>query len=458
MKRYLMGLLLVVSTQINAETVYSDKTPPGKWTHQEMKPTALLTSFDGGNGKISSDLGANTVVKGMVVDKNGDIYVCGSHGSTAHAMVARYKKTSNGVHALDTSFDGTNGYVKFATEAASVANAIALDGESIYVVGSGTVSSAGKLIAKLKKSDGSLDTTFSTDGIYLSTALGTSAVGHGIVVDDKHVYAVGTDGTDATVIKVTKSAGVADTVFDGDSGTGGSNGELTVDVSGSTDIAYDVVVDGTTLYIVGDGGSDYFVVKMDAPTGKLHTAANGFTAFATNGIAYTSGDSNAVAKSVVLDKDFLYVAGNNASTSAVIQKYNKLTGGLKDDFGTSGRWESATVGALNSVKLLNRKLYVAGVKSSKMSVARLNTTGTSPLDTSFFTNGYDVALGDNATLGAVALDFLKEPHLPIILAGYDASSGNFIELTVYENDVDILSAARVAGLSAGHLSGGLTHS
>lgn len=462
MKRYVVGLLLLASIQMHAsQIVFSDANPPGKRTSDEVAMTSLWENFDGGDGKISTDMSAATLVKGVAIDTNGDIYVCGSFGSTAVMFIARYRKNSNGVYALDTNWDSSgNGYVTpgssvFDSGSASVANAIALDGNYIYVTGSADISTVSKVIGKIKKSDGTPETAFSSDGFVLS-GLGTSAVGHGIVVDGDYVYAVGTDGSDMSITKVHKVTGTLHAEFDGDSGTGGSNGELTIDVSGGTDVAYDLIVDSSdpaALYIVGDAGSKFGMVKMAKATGKLYTSANGYTAFSTDGLI---ASGNGVAKAIAQDSSNLYVAGRSTgSDDGIVKKYKKSDGSFNSDFGTSGSWSSSNaIDTLEDIRVLNGKVYVAGKNASVMAIARLNKTGSSPLDTSFFTNGYDVALGSNATGGAFALDFLHEPNLPVLLVGND-SSGNYIELTAYENDVNPIKAAALGELPAGYIAGAL---
>lgn len=436
--KLLLGLAILGMTGLRCEEIINDKTP-AQSSHKDVAADGLWTNFDGVDGKISTDLSANAVVKDMAVDTNGDIYVCGSLGATAVMMVARYKKNNNGRWALDTGWDsGGSGYVTpgssvFDSSTASVANAMALDGEYIYLTGQGDISTVSKVVAKINKSDGMLVTDFNTDGFFLS-GLGTDAVGHGIAVDGTHVYAVGTDGTYFSVTKLNKSTGVADAAFDGGSGTGGMDGELTVDLTGNGDTAYDVAIDGNDLYVVGDAYSTFGVAKMDKVTGKLHTAANGFAAFSTDGLIAAGVG---VAKAITHDDDNIYVVGHNGTPDeARVKKYKKTDGSLNSDFGTSGALGIGDIYSFEDVKILNGQLYAVGLDAGKGAVARMNTTGTSPLDTSFNTLGYNIADADNMTAGAVAVDFLPVANSPIVFAGYDASSGDYIELAAHKNNAN----------------------
>lgn len=479
MKKLLLSIALVTMGGtlwgMAAPTVINSKTP-AKSTASEQAAGALYLPFDYGDGLLSASLGATTLVTDMVVSLDGNyIYVCGSRGSTPVMMVARFTRNStSGAWQLDTNWDSAgNGYVtpSIVSGAASVANAMAIptsldangvlvEEDAIYLCGQGIISTAGMVVVKLNKADGSLDTSFntdSTDGGVLA-GYGTSAIGYGITVDDTYIYAVGKDGSgNFAVMKLNKVTGDLDAAFNGDSGTGGMDGELTINASGSgSNIAYDVVKDDSenALYIVGDANSTFGTVKMSAVNGKLYTAANGFTAFSTDGIIASGAG---VAKAATCDDSYLYLAGRDTgSTAGIVKKYLKTTGALDDNFGTSGSYSTALIDKFEDVKLLGGKLYLTGLDGAIGIIARMTTTGSAPLDTTFNTNGYNVTAATNMTLGGFAVGFLPINNYIIVIAG-SSSGGNNVDLAAFSNNVDPIQAA-VLGLSGSLLGQGLVSS
>ena len=445
MKKLLLGLALIALTSVQCVVVYSDdRTADDPAT--EVTAGELWIPFERGDGLLSANLGAATVITDMVVALNGDIYVCGSrsNGSNAIMMVARFRKGSTGAYAIDTGF-GTSGYKMldiFDSATASVANAMALrtytsggsslEDDHIYLTGQGIDSSSQKIvIVKINKNTGAADTTFNSVG-FIGDYAG-SGVGHGIVVDGTHIYAVGTDGSDAALMKVKKSDGWLETAFS-------SDGLTTIDASGSgVDVGYDIVKEGNVLYIAGAASDDMFAAKMNATDGTLYNGMSNSPAFFdSSGIAYTPGDTNADAKALVYDGNHLYLVGHAGSVAGVVKKINKSTGLVVSDFGTSGIYSTSDIDTFEDAKLFNGQLYLIGKNGSVGAIARMNPTGAAPFDTSFDAVGYDVADATNITNGAVALGFLPAAAIPIVCVGTNGI--NNIELAAYTNNVNILSA------------------
>ena len=440
MKKLLLGLtLLALSTGLWCSDVVlgGDDYVPNSDVENIGNPSLLYKAFASDQtGLISSDLSATTIINDVVVDSDSNhIYVCGSLGSTALMMVARYRKEAKGNYALDTNW-GTNGCVTITFDAstASVANAMHYkDGENvIYLTGQATVSGTlGFVVAAINKSDGSLVTAFDTDG---KKAVGTfssgSGQGYDIIGDGTHLYACGVDdsGNNFLVAKMLKSDGSLVTDFDAD-------GLVTVN-PGSGGTARAIVKDGSALYVAGDGSSKFALVKLHSDNGKLYTTANGYTAFSTDVIINAT---TGIARAVAVDDTYVYVAGDNASNIPTIIRYKKSDGAddTSTTFGTSG---VATPGGsshptsmgteIHDMKIQGDHLYVSGTNDTDFVVSRVLKNGI--LDTSWHGNGIRVITETFLGVTARALTFLSLPGSPIVLAGY--RSGSFIDLAAVQNN------------------------
>jgi len=185
------------------------------------------------DGILPIDFGGSEIFNGVLVS-SGKIYAAGysQGGSTAYDFaVARLD--ANGT--LDTSFSG-DGKVKTNLGAIDVANALAVSGGKVIVVGS----SGPHLAVVQYTAAGALDKTFSGDGKF-KTPLGS--VAEGVAVQSGKITMAGRNALGDAVLARLTSAGQPDAAF-------GAGGIITADWGGG-DRYRSVVVKNNRIYVVG---------------------------------------------------------------------------------------------------------------------------------------------------------------------------------------------------------------
>ena len=316
----------------------------------------LDTSFDG-DGKLTTAFVGASLDRGysVAVQSDGKIIVAGR--STADFALARYN--ANGT--LDTSFDGDG---KLTTDLGSpiddgLSVAVQSDGKIVVAGYSDNITNADFAIARYN-ADGTLDTSFSSDG-KLTTDFGSRFdFGRSVAVqsDGKIVVAGNTDSspnnTDFALARYNAN-GTLDTSFD-------SDGLLTTDFGGSSDLGISVVVQSDGKIIVaGESRSgtntDFAVARYNA-NGALDTSFDGDGRLTTAFGAFDDHGSRVVVQS----DGKIVVAGAS---------YN----GADDDFAVA-RYEGdsiqpALLGDYNLNNVVDAADYIVWRKS-------LNTTGVTP--------------------------------------------------------------------------------
>ena len=182
---------------------------------------ALDTTFDT-DGKVTTAVAVGDEGKAIAIQSNGKILVVGD--DMANFEIVRYNTDGS----LDTTFD-TDGKVTtdIGTSTADAANAVAIQGDGKIVV-AGTSGSSTDFAASRYNTDGSLDTTFDTDG-KVTTDIGTSTTDTANAVaiqSDSKIVVAGTSSSDFAVIRYT-TTGALDTTFDTD-------GKVTTDIGTSS--------------------------------------------------------------------------------------------------------------------------------------------------------------------------------------------------------------------------------
>jgi len=232
-------------------------------------PNGTLDTSFAGDGKQTTNFGANEGAHGVALQGDGKIVAVGRAGGGGFA-IARYNP--NGT--LDTSFSGDG--KQTAHVGSGEANAVALQANAkIVVVGSGGgigLRSTGFVVARLNP-NGSLDTSFSGDGIQVADFGGrTEARGVAVQSDGKAV-AVGFRGTADFAIARFNTNGSLDASFSGD-------GKQTTDFFGGSDFANGVALQGNGK-IVAAGSTTAssagfaFALARYNPNGTLDTGFSG---------------------------------------------------------------------------------------------------------------------------------------------------------------------------------------
>ncbi|PLS76279.1 MAG: hypothetical protein CYG61_02995, partial [Actinobacteria bacterium] len=266
---------------------------------------SLDTSF-GGDGKVTTDIGTGTTdeATGVALQPDGRIVVAGR--SNDDFALVRY----NADGSLDTSFD-TDGKATtdIGTATGDGANAVAVSGDGRIVAGG--VSNADFALARYN-ADGSLDTSFDTDG-RVTTDIATDDILFDLALQpDGKVVAGGLAGglasPDFAVARYNADGGL-DPTFGTDGkvtttiGTGAPSFGLTLQADGKILAAGAAEIDGQTDVAVarylGDPGMS--ISDANATEGNTGTTNASFTvslsaaSASTVTVAYATADASATA-------------------------------------------------------------------------------------------------------------------------------------------------------------------
>jgi uncharacterized delta-60 repeat protein len=386
-------------------------------------PGELDTTFGTGGKVFTNTTSIAEEGHGVVIQTDGKIVVAGSYNLEGHAdfMVARY----NADGTPDTSFDGDGRAITTITGGDDIAFAVAIqpDGK-IVAAGSANAGSQTDIALVRYNQNGSIDTSFDGDGIVTTPVLSgyDNALAVAVQPDGKIVVAgyasnINSD-TDFTLARYNQN-GSLDTSFDTD-------GKLTTAFFSSNEVAYGIALqaDGKIVavgYTINESGIDYALARYNT-NGLLDTS------FDSDGKVTTAVfESTDEAYAVAIQPDGkLVVAGysatnDNSALGFSLVRYN-TNGSLDNSFDTDGKVFTSILGINDVAQAVaiqpNGKIVAAGSAGTgtefDFGIVRYNRNGS--LDTSFdmdgkatthFSNKFDIAQG-------VAI----QPDGRIVAAGY----------------------------------------
>ena len=389
---------------------------------------SLDTDFDS-DGKVTTAIGVYDYINSIALQSNGKIVATGYtyDGSDDNFATVRYN--TNG--SLDTDFNG-NGKVVTGIGWYDEAHAVSIQGNGkIVVVGESHSDYDNDFAVVRYNTNGSLDTDFGGDGIVTTGVASGTGYANSVALqpDGKIILAGGSNYDDFTLTRYNVD-GSLDTTFD-------SDGILSADIGGGRmmqsqqDEAYSVAIqnDGKIVavgYILEDGYKKFTVVRFNAD-GSLDTS------FDSDGKVMTAiGSYNDVSKAVAIQSDGkIVVAGssnNGSNDDFAIARYN-TDGSLDTGFSSDGMVTTAIgtgndVG--NSVAIqTDGKIVVAGnsiIGSNwDFAIVRYNTDGS--LDTSFDSDGKatTAVLSSHDYGNSVAI----QTDGKIVVAGESDNGGNY---------------------------------
>ncbi|MBI3449023.1 MAG: HYR domain-containing protein [Acidobacteria bacterium] len=291
-------------------------------------------SFD---GKVTTDFsGFGDAVTAVVIDAHGRIVAAGvsSDGVQRDFAVARYNEDGT----LDTSF-GTNGLVtvQFDGKNAS-ANAVAVDGQGrIVVAGVSYIGTHQDIAVARLNDDGTLDTVFNGTGT-VTTAFGISSFASGVAIDagGKIIVAGGSANIPAARMALVRynEDGTLDDTFDGDSQ---GDGKVTFDFAGISAFGFAVALDSGGRIVVAGTSNGLIAVARCHADGTLDHDFNG-----TGRVTTDVGGHGDTAHAIALDADGrIVVGGRSAFVSGVSGSHFTLVryngdGSLDTGFNTTG--------------------------------------------------------------------------------------------------------------------------
>ena len=262
-------------------------------------------------------------VTGGDVDVKIDIdsthmYLAGKDDSANWRMEKRLLSTG----ALDAGF-GTGGVIS-GVAASWSSKEITIDSTYMYVVGYDDTSNW--RIEKRLLTTGALDVGFAVGGVYTSAVSSNQALS--VEKNPTYMYVVGYDDTLVWRIeKLLLTTGALDAGF----GTGG-----VITGVASTDIATDIAIDSTYMYVVGyDSSPNWRIEKRLLTTGALDVG------FGTGGVITGVSITNA-ASAIIIDPTYLYVAGRDDNDWRFEKRFLS-NGSLETTFGNDSAGLSSPI-------------------------------------------------------------------------------------------------------------------
>jgi len=369
-----------------------------------------------GSGKVTSNMGSTDRGLASALQSDGKVLVAGV--SNSQFVLARY----NADGSLDTSF-GTNGWTSTTIGANSQAAAVAVQSDGKIVVGG---SANGDFAVVRYNADGSLDTGFGTSGKTTVDFAGSTDGIYGLALQsDGKIVATGQACTAGGVaqfgtVRLTTS-GALDTSFN-------TTGKVQTALGSSQDTAYGVVIQSDGKIVVAGSSSqsglyNVAVVRYTS-AGALDTSFNSTGKVLTNLVGPSYGSS---AYSVALQSDGKIVVGGSVGTAAgsslAVWRYT-TAGALDTTFNGTGQAtiSSASYNTAYSVAVQSDGKIVAAGSTGTVSVtdfiaARLNTNGSA--DTSFGSSG---TVATDFGANEVARGVLVQSDGSIVAAGYTSSN------------------------------------
>lgn len=345
---------------------------------------SLDTSFDG-DGKTTVNFGTNEDYgQSVVVQNDGKIIIAGITtiiGINTDFALARFN--TNGT--LDNTF-GIGGKVTTSVGAEDQVAQVALqsDGKIIIVGTSSLASDYGYTLVRYN-SDGTLDTSFDSDGkilIDLAFDINRDAFATAIQADGKIVIGGVSDGNFA-LLRFNNN-GSLDTTF-------GTNGKITTDiVTGNSDIIQAISIQNDGKIVVT--GSTYSATSADLVIARYTTNGSLDTLFGSLGKILVDFGGSEEGASVVLQSDGKIVVGGIIDFDFLLLRYNS-NGTIDITFDTDGKVITNFGGedAAISIKLeTNGKIIAAGFSNDDFALARYNNGTLSIQDFSASDNGITV--------------------------------------------------------------------
>ena len=367
---------------------------------------SLDTSFGGGDGIVTTDLGGTDCGRSVAIQSDGKIVLAGHsdvHGDN-DLVVVRYNQNGS----LDTSFGGGDGIVITSLDGGDYINSVALQPDGKIVAAGYT---EGKIFVIRYDMDGSFDTSFGGgDGIVTTSVTGNDDGSSVALRSDGKIVVAGRVGDDFAVVCYTAD-GSLDTSF------GGGDGIVTTDIDGQ-DVGKSVAVQpDDKIVVVGTTDHATALVRYTAD-GSLDTSFGG-----GDGIVTTDFSPLESGNSVALQSDGKIVVWAKTYWNFAVARYygESLFGEDTDQTPNTITFDVAPVneapqGADNTITILEDETYALTVADfgftdpsdtppnefASVTITHLPTAGSLQLD------GVEVMLGQmvsEADLDAGRLTF-----------------------------------------------------
>ncbi len=322
-----------LAVQSDDKTVVSGSDSTGTmWVFTRINSDGTLdTTFDtDGFASVSG----NEVIVAVAIQADGKIVACGSLFSNNTSWTEQVVRL-NTDGSLDTTFGGTgivSPQVGVFEDDSNFGQAVVIQADGKIVIVGNSTDPRDLFVARLN-TDGSLDTSFSGDGI-AHADLSTTPTMKGVQVQaDGKIVASGHLSNDLLAVRL-NSDGSFDNAF-------GTNGIVIEDLGTNTaDNSFDLAIQSTGKLVFGGNSSN-------TPTlVRLNTDGTLDTSFDSDGI-FSTGEVGSASEILVQSDDKIIMVGTGgpAPTQSMLIRMMP-DGGFDNTFGTSGVVRT-TVGGVN---------------------------------------------------------------------------------------------------------------
>jgi uncharacterized delta-60 repeat protein len=241
----------------------------------------LDSAFYGGGDPISGFQGSTDLDQSMVVQDNGKIIAIGEYGYRsgvwyADFVVRRY--TSEGLPDITFSDIGS---VMTSIQRINMAESVIVQQDGKILVAGYADYDGGSFVLVRYNIDGSLDTSFSADGILITPLFSAKAYSIKQQQVDGKILVTGTTGTDVALLRYNID-GSLDTTFSGD-------GIVTTDFGSTDEVGRIVTVQDDGRIIVGCAVDGHTTIVRYLSNGSLETIFDQAVIFAQDIVVQDDG-------------------------------------------------------------------------------------------------------------------------------------------------------------------------
>jgi uncharacterized delta-60 repeat protein len=301
----------------------------GRFALARYRPNGTFDPTFGGNGKVVTNFTAgDDFANGVAVQTDGKIVAVGqAGGSGGRFALARY----NAGGTLDSTFNGDGKATVNFGPGFDAARGVALQTDG-KIVAAGHTNFDRFALTRLS-SNGTLDTTFSTDGKVTTNFSVTTDFATGVAVQaNGKIVAAGaaqiTEFTGTFALARYNSNGTLDTTFSG-------NGRVTTDFTAEQDVAFGLALQAGGKIVAAGGGDvsgSTFAVARYTANGNLDPAFSGDGKVTTN-----FGAGIDAAHGVAIQTNGKIVAAGHANFHRfALARYN-ANGALDSTFSGDGK-------------------------------------------------------------------------------------------------------------------------
>ena len=332
----------IVSAGSGARFFNSDQFTGFDFIVTRNKADGTLDTDFGYDGVAFADFGSNDLLSKVVVQSDGKILVGGYtdfvSGDNSRSVFALARFNGNG--KLDTSF-GIGGKVVSVFSDRSVcmtSMALQSDGKIVAVGCLDSASQSGNFLVVRFNANGTLDTSFGTNGVVTEDLDAFNDSFNSVVVQsDGKILAGGTSSdpnnssSGRFALARYNANGTPDTSFDGD-------GKAFTDFDGGASAINSLALQSDGKIVAGGNASGFV---SDFALARYNTDGTLDTGFGTNGRITTdfAGDADSI-NSIVVQSDGKILAGGEAQSedgiAGVLARYN-INGTPDTSFGNAGQ-------------------------------------------------------------------------------------------------------------------------